>query len=211
MPDDSLSAKEIWDQTVPIIKDRVNHRSLWETLEKTVALAIEDDTFIVGLNARVFNHAGHLNVSEHRNAIETTISRLAGRSLKMRVIEGDTPEDWKITKTRDARVAVMREATYDQRDKQEAESQSWDSLMDYIAKTYSNTHMRSLPQNKARFLNAMLRVVADAMENLYPAKPDETTERHLARVIEKVANSADVASTVVAFELEKVREGRKTG
>src|SRR5205823_6631864 len=117
MPADSPSAQDIWDETVPIIKDRVNHRSLWETLEKTVALAIEDDTFVVGLNARVFNQAGHLNVSEHRNAIETTISRLAGRPLNMRVIEGDTVEDWAITKKRDARVAAMREATFDKRDK----------------------------------------------------------------------------------------------
>lgn len=208
MSDAAPNAQELWSQAVPAIKDRVNHRSLWETCEKTVGLAIDEDTLILGLNPRFFNQAGHMNVSEHRNAIELTLSKLAGRPLTFRIIEGDTPDDWALTQKRDARVSAMREANYDRRDKQEAESQSWDSLMDYIARTYSGTHMRSMPQNRAKFFRDALRVVADTMEKLYTANPDENTERHLARIIEKLAHSADLPATYVALELDRVRDAK---
>lgn len=202
------SAQELWAETVPIIKDRVNHRSLWETMEKTVGLAIDGDTLILGINARFYNQAGHLNVSEHRNAIETTLGRLTGSPMKIRVIEGDTLDDWVTTQKRDARVAVMREATYEKRDKESAEAQSWDTLTDHIGRAYSSTTMRSLPQNKARFFVEMLNLVADAMEKLYPSHPDETADRHLARVIEKLAHTADLSPTVVALELDRLRKSR---
>lgn len=209
MPAESLSAPDLWAKTVDMVKDRVNNRSLWETMEKTVGITIEDNTLIIGLDARLFNLAGHLNVSEHRNAIEQSVSQLAGRPMKVRVIEGTTLDDWVYTKKRDERVAAMRSATYEKRDRQEAEAQSWDSVYDYVSRAYSATPLRQLPQAKARYLTDMLYVISDAMERLYPEEPDENTERLLARVIDRVAHSAEVPPTLVALELERLRAWRK--
>lgn len=205
MPAENLSAPELWAKTVPLVKDRVNHRSLWETLEKTVGITLEGDTLIIGLNPRFFNQAGHLTTSEHRNAIEAVISQLAGRPLRIRLIEGETLSDWKAVQDRDARVAAMREATYERRDRQEAEAQSWEGVYDYVARTYSSTPLRQLPQGKAHYLMDSLIYLRDAMEQIYPAHPDENTERLLARVIERIAQSADLPSTLVALELERLR------
>jgi len=204
-----LSASELWTKTVDRVKDRVNSRSLWETMEKAIGIAVEDGVFIVGLNARIFNEAGHMTASDHRNAIEAAASSLAGLPLKLRVIEGDTLADWVATKKNDARIAAMRVATYDRRDRMQAEAQNWDTLYDYVARTYSSTPMRQLPQAKARYLTDMLYVLSDAMDQLYPEQPDEPTERHLARIIDKVAQNCEIPSTILALELQRLRVWQK--
>lgn len=205
----NLSASELWPKVVDRVKDRVNSRSLWETMEKTVGIAIENGTLIVGLNSRVFNEAGHMTTSEHRNAIESAASALAGTPLKLRIIEGDSLADWLATQKRDERVAALREATYARRDKQEAASQNWDQLYDYATRTYSQLAMRQLPQMKARYLTDMLYVLAEAMATLYPDNPDDNTERLFARVIDKVAANADVPPALVALELDRLRAWQK--
>jgi hypothetical protein len=209
MTAEPLSTDELWAKTVDQVKDRVNNRSFWESLESAVAITIENDTLIIGMNARIFNQAGHLTVSDHKNAIQVVASRLAGRKLTIRVIEGDTLEDWNYTKKREERVAAMKASTYERKDREEAESQSWDALHDYVSRSYSALHLRQLPQIKARYLTDMLYVIADAMEKLYPEQPDDSAERHLARVIDKVAGSAEVPSTIVALELERMRQWRQ--
>jgi len=205
----NLSASELWAKTVDRVKDRVNNRSLWETMEKAVGIVVEDGVFIVGLNARIFNEAGHLTTSEHRNAIEASASSFAGAPLKLRVIEGDTLADWVATKKNDVRIAAMREASFDRRDHMQADAQNWDMVYDYVTRTYSATPMRQLPQAKARYLSDMLYVLSDAMDQLYPEQPDETAERHLARLIDKVAQSCEIPSTILALELQRLRAWQK--
>jgi hypothetical protein len=205
----NISASDLWKKTVDRVKDRVNHRSLWEVMEKAVGIAVEGDTFIVGLNARNFNEAGHMNVSEHRNAIEQAASSFAGRPLKVRIIEGDTLADWTTTKARDERVAAMQSATYQRRDRDEAAAQNWDTLYDYVSRAYSALPMRTLPQSKSRYLTDMLYVLSDSMNQLYPEQPDESTERLLARVVEKVAGNADVPATLVCLELDRLRSWQR--
>jgi hypothetical protein len=202
-------ASDLWSQTVDRVKDRTNNRSLWETMEKAVGIAVENGNLIVGLNARLFNEAGHLTTSEHRNAIELVASQLAGEPLKLRVIEGDTFADWENTKIRDARVTAMREETYVKRDRQAAASQGWDSMYEYVARAFSSVQYRQLPQSKARYLTDMLYVLADAMNQNYPDNPDEQTARMLARVLDRVAQYAEVPPTIVALELDRLRAWQK--
>jgi hypothetical protein len=209
MSDTALSVDQIWVKTVDTVKDRVSSMSLWETLEKSHAITIEDGVLIVGLNSRDFNHAGHLNISENRNAIEKAASFHAGRPLTMRVIEGENHDDWVFTKKRDERVAALKVENYARQDKQSDEAQSWDALLDKIAKSFSATQNRSLPQTKARFLTEMLYLITDAMETLYPDDRDESTERHLARILEKVAGCTSIPAPMVSLEIDRLRAWKK--
>ncbi len=69
--------------------------------------------------------------------------------------------------------------------------------------------MRQLPQSKARYLSEMLEATANLMDQIYPDDPDEATERHLARIIDRIASNADVPSTLFALELQRLRAQRK--
>jgi hypothetical protein len=205
MSAENLSAPQLWAKTVEQVKLRVNHRSLWETLEKTVGIAFDDGTLIVGMNARNFNEAGHMQTSEHRNAIESTASALAGKPLRIRVIEGETPAEWAATQQRDARVAAMRSATYQKKDKESTSSQSWDSVYDLVSKTWSGLHGRQLPQIRSRYIKEMVSAVATAMDELQPSDSDEHAQRLIARVIDRIAGNVESPSAMIAYEIDRMR------
>jgi hypothetical protein len=205
MSSENLSAHDLWAKTVEQVKLRVNHRSLWETLEKTVGIAIEDGTMIVGMNARYLNEAGHMQTSEHRNVIETTLASFAGQPLKVRLIEGETLADWEATKQRDARVAAMRSATYERKDKESSTAQTWDSLYDRVSKSWSGLHGRQLPQIRSRYIAEMVKAVAQMMDSSQPEDSDEHAQRLIARVIDRIAGNVEVPSAIIALEIDRER------
>jgi len=209
MAEGAESPQKIWQETVRKAKDLISHRSYWEALENSVAVTIEGELIIVGMPPQASNLASFLTVSDHKNAIDRALAEVAGRPLKMRLIEGSTAADWENTKERDRHVKEMHKTTYDKRDREVAQAQSWETLYDLAARNYTNTRLRQLPQGKARFVKEMLGIVADAMVDLWPENPDEFTERQLARVIDRIANSAEVPAPYIAFELERLRADRR--
>jgi hypothetical protein len=205
MSAENLSAPEIWAKTVEQVKLRVNHRSLWETLEKTSGIAIEDGILIVGMNARNLNESGHMQTSEHRNAIETTASQLAGQPLRIRIIEGETPAEWEALKLRDAKVEAMRSASYQRKDKESGAAESWDAIYDQVAKAWSSLHGRQLPQVRSRYITQMVSSVAQAMDKMEPSETDEHSQRLIARVIDRIAGNVEVPSAMIALEIDRAR------
>lgn len=198
----------LWPRAVNLVKDKTTSRSFWQALEKTVALAVLDDTLIVGLNARYANEAGAINTSLHKTAILRALSEVNGRQLGFRLIEGDTEADWVMTQDRDARVAAMRAATYSRKDQAAADAQGWDGIYEQVARAWSAATLRALPQTKARYLSDMLYVLIDAIDQYSPEASDEATECHIARVIDRIATNSEVPATLVALEVERLRAWR---
>lgn len=205
MSSENLSPGSIWNKTVDMVKDRVNNRALWEALEVSYGITIEDGIFIAGLPTHSFSQSGHINKSDHKNTIEKALSFISGQKLSLRLIEGVTLADWQAAKERDAALAKAKSATYQRRDREDATAQSWDSLGEQIQRAYSATPFRQLPQVKARFTSEWLTRLAEAMATLYPENPDEVTERQLAKVIDKLSGCADMPSSVIALELARIR------
>lgn len=204
MPTD-MTVPEIWAKTVDQVKLLVNHRSLWESLEKTFGIAIEDGILIVGMNSRHLGESGHMLTSEHRNAIETTASSIAGQPLRIRIIEGETEADWAATKLRDERVAAMRSATYQKKDKESGATETWDAVYDLVAKSWSGLHGRQLPQVRSKYISAMVAAVVDAMEKIPPSDSDEHSQRLIARVIDRIAGNVEAPSALIALEIDRAR------
>ncbi len=206
MSDTTMPARDIWSRTVNIVKDRVVHMSLWQTLENAVGITLEGDTFVVGLPSRIINQASLLATSEHRNAIEKALASVLGRAVRLRVIEGECLADWENLKRREQRVRAMRDAAYDRTQQRAAVAQSWDEVLEGVARAWSACDLRALPQTKARYIRAMVSIIDEAVTRLCPQGVDETSERLIAKVIDRVATNADVPATVVALELEHVQK-----
>jgi len=205
MPEETMSAPQIWERAVSMVKDRIVHMSLWQTLENSVGLILEDDTFVVGLPPRIINQASLLATSDHRNTIEKALASVIGRSVRLRVIEGDCLADWENLKQREARVQAMRDAAYARNQQRIATSQSWDEILEGAARAWSACDMRALPQTKARYVRTMVGIIQEAISRLCPNGVDEVSERLIAKVIDRVATNAEVPPTVVALELERTQ------
>jgi hypothetical protein len=199
----------LWANCVERLKDRINNRSFWEALEACRPITVENDFLIIGLEAENYNRASHLQQVSNMHVINETVQEFFNRPLQVRIIEGSTLQDWELTKERDARVEAMKQSTVTRQIKQDAELTGWDGLYEYIARLYMQTPLRALPQGKARYANDALYTLAEAMDTLYPESPEEVVERSLARILERIANTADIPATVLAFELERLRAWRK--
>lgn len=199
----------LWANCVERLKDRINSRSFWEALEACRPVTIENDLLIVGLEPENYNRASHLLQVSNMHIINETVHELFNRPLTVRIIEGTTMLDWEATKERDARIEAMKHNTTTRQIKQDAELTGWDGLYEHIARLYMQTPLRALPQGKARYANDALYTLAEAMDTLYPESPEDVVERSLARILERIANTADIPATVLAFELERLRAWRK--
>ncbi len=193
-----------WVKTVDLVKLRINNLSFYAALEHAIPLAVDGDTLVLGMSTQHGADAGHFARPEHKNAVETAFAEVVGKKFKLRLIEGETTQDWEIIKSRDAKVAVVRETTYVKRDIESVDTQNWDSMYEYAAKAFSATQMRQLPQHKSRYLTEMLYALCDAMVQLNPDPADDHAQRLIAKVIDRVGHNAEVPPTMVALELERL-------
>jgi len=74
-----------------------------------------------------------------------------------------------------------------------------------MSRLFTQIPFRALPQGKARYANEALYILLDAMETLYPDPPDDSAERSLARVLERISNASEIPAPMLAFELERLR------
>lgn len=204
MSEPAMDPSSIWNKAVDLVKDRITHMSLWKTLEQTVGLTIENETLVVGLPSRVINQAGYLEAADHRNVINRCVAQVAGRPLRVRVIEGDCIGDWENLKKREERVRLMREATYDRTDRRAEQAQSWDEVAEGASRAWSACNLRALPQTKARYVRDMVGILQDAVQRLCPGGPSEADERMIAKVIDRIATNSELPPTLVALELERL-------
>ena len=208
----STSLPVMWAKCVNLLKDRVNNRSFWEALEMTVPITIEDDTLIIGMTSENFNRAGYIQQAANQNMILKTVKEVFNRALQMKIIDGQDIKDWDDAKEREKRLSMMRQAQAPSAHAPiaPADASSWDALMDSLARLYSQTPIKTSPQGKARYANEAIYLVVEAMDKLYPASPDDTTERSLTRAVDKIAGYTDMPASVVAFEVERLYAWRRT-
>lgn len=199
----------LWANCVNQLKDRVNNRSFWEALEHTRAITIEDGTLVLGLEAEEYTRASVINQVSLLHIVHEVVKQLFGQPLKVRIIEGLTLADWEAAKAHDASIAAMKQAPAAPRAAAAVAASGWDAVTEQLSRLYADAPFRALPQGKARYANEALYMLVDAMETLYPEPADEPTERILARILDRIANTSEIPAAVLAFELERLRAWRK--
>ncbi len=206
----AASLPVLWTNCVDRLKDRINNRSFWEALEATHAITIENDSLIIGIDAENFNRSTHILQVSTLNTVHRTIEEVFNRPLQLKLIEGVSFADWEAYKTREARIAASKQAAPEAyTTAPTAASNTWEAVYEQLARLFAQASHRSLPQGKARYANEALYLLVEAMDSIYPDDPDEHTERNLARAIDRIAASADIPPSVIAFELERLRAWRK--
>jgi hypothetical protein len=206
----AASLPVLWANCVDRLKDRINNRSFWEALEATHAITIENDSLIVGIDAENYNRSSHIMQVSTLNTVHRTIEEVFNRPLHLKLIEGATLADWETFKAREARLVASRQSTAQTyAPGPTAASDSWEGVYEQLARLFAQAQHRSLPQGKARYANEALYLLVEAMDTIYPEHSDEHAERNLARALDRIAASADIPASVIAFEMERLRAWRK--
>jgi len=182
---------------------------LWEAAACVKPLAIDGDTLVLGVPMDKAGLASHLESTRHRHQVQAIIEKVAGRKLGHRVIEGDTPEAWVRRKAmEEARTAAADAALEQRRARRDAVS-SWEGLREQLTLKFQQMAAKRSPRALAEYLHEVLPLVLETERRLEQQglTDDETHERQVSRVFDKIATQCNIPSTVVALEYLRLARG----
>ena len=192
---------ELWEKVIPTVRAGVTGIGVWTALKTAVPIAFEDGVFVLGIPHGSAELGGHLRMASTSRVIETTVSQTVGAPTKVRIIDGVEHHDWDVAKRRDIERRRMQEAEMMKMKAELTTRSSWESIYEKISREFAAVSNRSLPQNRARFFEAAISIVAEARkeQTVY----DDANERNFARCIERISQYTEISSTYVAFEVLK--------
>ena len=196
---------ELWKGALPEIRDAVTGVGVWTALNACTPITLEDGVLVLGLPHAENELAGHLRLPAARKAIEDVVGRELGSRIAVRIIAGVALEDWTAAKAGDAIKRKLQEQALERSRAELNARSSWEGIYERLSRKYAETKNRSLPQNRARFMDEAIAMLAEAL--IETPISDDLAERNFARCIERIAQFSEVPSALVASKvLEKAFE-----
>ncbi len=206
-----VEAKQLWLEAVERVKDRTLAPTLWRALEMGHGVTKENDLFIVGFAAADGPMAGYLTSADHKVTIEKVLTELIGSPTRLKIIEGNTLEDYEAHKKREAVAEETRQRAQVKRHVERAAERAWETISEQVSRKYAKTHLRQLPHIRARYIFEAVQIVSEAIDKIHPdGKIDEIGHRALGRVVDRIGTLADVPGPLVGIELMRYRNELET-
>lgn len=190
---------EVWKKALPEVRNNVNGRGVITALNTCTPLVIEDGVFYIGMAYNMTELAGHLKMPHIKRLIDQVVSRVAGETVQTRIIEGTTLDDVVTAKRKEAEARRLQEQQMAKMRAELTARSSWDSVYEQLSRRYAAVTQKSLPQNRARFFEEALEIIAEARRS--QESWDDMGERNFARCIERLAQYSEVPSTIVAAQV----------
>jgi hypothetical protein len=195
------SIEIIWSQTVEEAKQTITAVNLWRALEKTMAITLENGTLVIGIEGVDGMYMSAIQSKEHQLNIENILRRITNDpTIKLRLIEGSSLEDWAYAKALDAATVQQQQQTFQRQSAESSSFGSWEDIYEQVGRLWSGAQGRSLSTGKGRFLDAALTLVSEAIDKIYPTfetKHEDLAERGLSRIIERVGSYTSTDPAVV--------------
>jgi hypothetical protein len=197
--------QNVWTQTVSEAKRVIVATNLWRALEKTVPVTWEDNIFVVGIEGVEGIHMAAIQSREHQMQIENVLRQISGNAtVRFRLIEGNTLEDWEYAKARDAAVVAAAQQTIQRQAAESTSFGSWADIYEQVGGLWSRLPNRSFATSKAAFIEQALDILVEASGKLYPnraTEPNELGERGLSRVLERVGSYTGTDAVLIGYLL----------
>lgn len=190
---------EVWKEALPSILGSVTGRGVWTALNSAVPIDLEDGVFVLGISTRDSELGGHLRMASTSQLIEKTVSSKLKQPIRLRVIDGTTPQDWVVAKRRDVERRRLQEAELSKMRAELQAKSNWEGVYEQLSRRFAAVNNRSLPQNRARFFEEAVSIIVEARKD--QTNYDELGERNFARCLERVAQYTEIPSVIVAKEV----------
>jgi len=187
---------EVWKQVMPEVRDGVTGRGVWQALNLSVPVALDEGQFVLGIPLGMGELGGHLKMHATKLLIERLMGQKLGEQVSLRVIDGTDVASWETQKRRDAEAKRLQEQALERARVEATARTSWDKVYEQISRLNGATQNKSLPQNRANFMRESIEIVVEALRDA-PINSD-LDERNYARCIERIAQYADCPSVLVA-------------
>ena len=196
---------EIWKNSLPFIMKGVTGRGVWAALNAVHPIALDNDQLVIGVPHADSELGGHLKLPQTKRIMEVAVSQVMGRPFSIKLIDGITEADYELAKKRDAERRRLQEAEMTKMRAEMAAKSNWDTVYEQLSRRYAAVTNKSLPQNRARFFEEAVELVAQARRD--QGNYDDLGERNFARCLERLAQYSEIPSTMVAAHvLQKAGE-----
>jgi hypothetical protein len=182
-----------------VVTQQVTGRGVWAALNAVVPILLDDTVLVLGISPRDSELAGHLRIPSTKRLMDMAVAKVLGGTATVRIIDGTTSADYEVVKKRDAERRRMQEAELTKMRAEMSARTSWDSVYEQLARRYAAVNNRSLPQNRARFFEEAVALIAEARQS--QETWDDMGERNFARCLERVAQYVEIPSTIVAHQV----------
>ena len=200
-----VDVQQVWKDSLPLVVQQVSGRGVWAALNAARPVVFEEGVFVIGIAAHDSELSGHLRIPATKRLMDMAVSKIVNQTVSVRLIDGTTIADWEVVKRRDAERRRLQDAEMTKMRAEMAARTSWDSVYDQLARRYAAVTQKSLPQNRARFFEEAVALIAEARQS--QAEWDEMGERNFARCLERLAQYVEMPSTFVAINvLQKAGE-----
>lgn len=191
----------IWSEILPEVKNGVTGVGVWQALNQARAVTLDESTFVLGMPHDLSDLAGHLRLQQTKALIERMLSQRLEQPIQLRVIDGIAVEDYQNIKRRDAEAQRLQEQALNRQRAEVAARSSWDTIYDQVSRKFAAVQNKSLPQNRAAFLEEALDLMVDALGKM-PLR-DDLGERNYARCIERISSYSEVPGVIVALMIKQ--------
>ncbi len=190
---------DIWKAALPTIMKGVSGRGAWAALNAVRAITLDDDQLIIGVPQYDGELAGHLKLPQIKRIMELAVAQVTGTSLGVRLIDGTDMADYELVKRRDVERRRLQEAEMVKMRAEMTAKASWETIYEQLGRRFAAVTGKSMPQNRARFYEEALELVAEARRQ--QTAFDDLGERNFARCLERIAQYAEVPSTIVGVQV----------
>ena len=197
-----LNIQALWSELNLLLREGAVNRALWDAAEAAQPVLLDGDLLVLGLASQEMRHASYLTTDINRARLRQILHARTGRNLDLRVINGTSAADWEKMKAREQQVEdeterrVRTMATY------RGAQSVWEKATADLAELMGTLRSRSRATQRARLLSKSFPLVYDAEQEARRVEPEaeETHEKYLNRLLDKVATWTDIPVTVVALE-----------
>ncbi len=226
---------EIWMQVGQRVRAEIADPTVWLAMRAAQPVTIDGNFFVAGLPAQDEYLAVHLLNNQATTAIEDALRDAAGHILAFRLISGTSVADWNAEKAREAADEAADTLSPEFRaefggsgdfgdngldsappagwnappEAAREVSPTWDKLSERLNHGYKAAPFIKYPHGQAQYVLAAVKLISDTMDVQMPpagAPRDDTQERALAKVIERLSGIVNLDSFFVALQLFRYRE-----
>jgi hypothetical protein len=204
--------EKLWQRVNERLRKGPVNRGLWDAAAAARPLTIHEGTLIVAVATREKRLAGYLETAANRAMVQQIMEELAGQPLALRVIEGESMEDWHRVLEIDRLVEERERAEFEVREARRDSTGIWDHLNETLVRMFTGGRLRRPPSELARMLARALPLIHAADYRVRREDPggEETHDKQLNRVFEKVGLWCDMPPVVVALEYLRYRSTRRS-
>jgi hypothetical protein len=193
-----IDVKALWGYVVDQVKARIALPALFRALEAARPITVEGDELILGFGGEGSQHRGLLMDNRYLNLIEQILEAGTRRRLKIRIIEGETLQDWESVKQMEGEAVRLQQQTRRQFQQQTAAGATWEDVSEQVVRKLSDMPNRALASVQGRFLEDALEILAEAYGRLMPASPSELEERSYSRALDRFSERVGVPASLLA-------------